>query len=137
MLTFKARAAQTINRILAEPYASLLNGILLGIETGIPKGLYEAFNLTGTSHIIVISGSNISLIAGIFLLLGQKILGKRYTPPLAMAGIIVYTFLVGADAAVSRAAVMGLVWVLAIWMSLLLQVRYRCLSIPRWFALFV
>ena len=137
MLTFKARAAQTINRILAEPYASLLNGILLGIETGIPKGLYEAFNFTGTSHIIVISGSNISLIAGIFLLLGQKILGKRYTPPLAMAGIIVYTFLVGADAAVSRAAVMGLVWVLAIWMSLLLQVRYRCLSIPRWFALFV
>lgn len=117
MLTFKARAAQTINRILAEPYASLLNGILLGIETGIPKGLYEAFNLTGTSHIIVISGSNISLIAGIFLLLGQKILGKRYTPPLAMAGIIVYTFLVGADAAVSRAAVMGLVWVLAIWVG--------------------
>jgi competence protein ComEC len=117
MLAFKARAAQTINRILAEPYASLLNGILLGIETGIPKGLYEAFNLTGTSHIIVISGSNISLIAGIFLLLGQKILGKRYAPPLAMAGIIIYTFLVGADAAVSRAAVMGLVWVLAIWVG--------------------
>ena len=114
MLTFKARASQTINRILAEPYASLLNGILLGIETGIPRGLYEAFNLTGTSHIIVISGSNISLIAGIFLLLGQKILGKRYTPPLAIVGIIIYTFLVGADAAVSRAAVMGLVWVIAI-----------------------
>jgi competence protein ComEC len=56
MLTFKAHAAQTINRILAEPYASLLNGILLGIETGIPKGLYEAFNLTGASHVIVISG---------------------------------------------------------------------------------
>ncbi|MCL4299682.1 MAG: DNA internalization-related competence protein ComEC/Rec2 [Anaerolineae bacterium] len=117
MLAFKTRAAQTINRILGEPYASLLNGILLGIETGIPKGLYEAFNLTGTSHIIVISGSNISLIAGIFLLLGQKILGKRYAPPLAMTGIIIYTFLVGADAAVSRAAVMGLVWVLAIWVG--------------------
>ncbi|HXV42516.1 MAG TPA: ComEC family competence protein, partial [Anaerolineae bacterium] len=117
MLTFKAHAAQTVNRILAEPYASLLNGILLGIETGIPKGLYEAFNLTGTSHVIVISGSNISLIAGIFLLLGQKILGKRYAPPIAIVGIILYTFLVGADAAVSRAAVMGLVWVIAIWVG--------------------
>lgn len=117
MLVFKRQASQTINRILAEPYASLLNGILLGIETGIPRALYEDFNLTGTSHIIVISGSNISLIAGIFLLLGQRAFGKRWAPPLAIAGIIIYTFLVGADAAVSRAAVMGLVWVLAIWVG--------------------
>lgn len=115
LLAFKGRASQTINRILAEPYASLLNGILLGIETGIPDQLYEQFNLTGTSHIIVISGSNISLIAGLFLLLGIKLVGKRYAPPLAIAGILVYTFLVGADAAVSRAAAMGIIWVLAIW----------------------
>jgi competence protein ComEC len=109
MLAFKARASQTINQILAEPHASLLNGILLGIETGIPEGLYEAFNLTGTSHIIVISGSNISLIAGILLLLGIRVVGKRFAPPLANAGISLYTFLVGADAAVSRAAVMGII----------------------------
>lgn len=115
LFDFKARASARINRILTEPYASLLNGILLGIETGIPKGLYESFNLTGTSHIIVISGSNIALIAGILLLLGQRVIGKRYAPPLAIAGIVVYTFLVGADAAVSRAAVMGIIWMLAIW----------------------
>ncbi|MBN1220373.1 MAG: DNA internalization-related competence protein ComEC/Rec2 [Anaerolineae bacterium] len=117
LLTFKARASQTINRILSEPYASLLNGILLGIETGIPRDLYEQFNRTGTSHVIVISGSNIAVVAGIFLLLGQRILGKRFAPPIAIIGIIIYTFLVGADAAVSRAAVMGIVWVLAIWVG--------------------
>ncbi|MCB0193022.1 MAG: DNA internalization-related competence protein ComEC/Rec2 [Anaerolineae bacterium] len=117
LLTFKHHASQTINRMMAEPYASLLNGILLGIETGIPQGLYDAFNLTGTSHIIVISGSNISLIAGIFMLLGQRLVGKRYAPPLAIIGVIIYTLLVGADAAVSRAAVMGIVWVLAIWVG--------------------
>lgn len=117
MLAFKGHASATINRILAEPYASLLNGILLGIETGIPRELYDQFNLTGTSHIIVISGSNIAVIAGLFLLLGQKLVGKRVAPPLAIAGIIIYTLLVGADAAVSRAAVMGAVWVLAIWLG--------------------
>ena len=115
IFTFKVQASQTINRILAEPYAALLNGILLGIETGIPEALYEKFNLTGASHIIVISGSNIALIAGIFLLLGQKIFGRRAAPPMAIAGIIIYTLLVGADAAVSRAAVMGTLWILAIW----------------------
>ena len=81
LFAFKARASETINRILAEPYASLLNGILLGIETGIPRALYEEFNLTGTSHVIVISGSNIALIAGILLLLDRRVIGKRYAPP--------------------------------------------------------
>jgi competence protein ComEC len=115
MYAFKAGASRSINRILTEPYAALLNGILLGIETGIPTDLYEAFNLTGTSHIIVISGSNISLIAGLLLLMGQKTAGKRYAPPLALIGISLYTLLVGADAAVSRAAFMGGLWVLAVW----------------------
>jgi competence protein ComEC len=115
MYHFKDRAAAAINQILAEPHASLLNGILLGIEAGIPPALYEQFNLTGTSHVIVISGSNISLIAAIFLLLGTRVVGRRYAPPLAIIGIVLYTFLVGADAAVSRAAAMGLIFVLAIW----------------------
>ncbi len=114
LLAFKTQASQTINRILSEPYASLLNGILLGIETGIPRGLYEEFNLTGTSHIIVISGSNISLVAVILLVLGQRVVGKRLAPPLAIVGIIIYTLLVGADAAVQRAAVMGIIGVVAI-----------------------
>ncbi len=117
ILTFKVRASQTINHILSEPQASLLNGILLGVETSIPRTLYEQFNLTGTSHVIVISGSNIALIAGIFLLLGQHIIGKRYAPPLAIVGVIVYTFLVGADAAVSRAAVMGITFLVSIWVG--------------------
>jgi competence protein ComEC len=115
LFAFKTRASETLNHILPEPYASLLNGILLGLETGIPRDLYESFSLTGSSHIIVISGSNIALIAGIFLLLGQRLIGKRYAPPLAIVGIIIYTFLVGADAAVSRAALMGIVLMLAVW----------------------
>ncbi len=100
----------------------MLNGILLGIETGIPRGLYEDFNLTGTSHIIVISGSNISLVAGLLLLAGGLVVGKRFAPPLALAGILLYTLLVGADAAVQRAAVMGSLWVLAIWTDILKRV---------------
>jgi len=113
LYSFKTNASNTINRILAEPYASLLNGILLGIETGIPSDLYDQFNLTGTSHIIVISGSNISLIAGIFLLIGQQLLGRFRAVPLAIVGVMLYTILVGADAAVLRAAVMGTVWLWA------------------------
>jgi competence protein ComEC len=63
LYAFKARAQQTITQILPEPYAALLTGILLGVESGIPRALYERFNATGTSHIIVISGNNFAFIA--------------------------------------------------------------------------
>jgi len=55
MLTFKETASLTINRILAEPYASLLNGILLGIETGIPRAWDESKTLYPSSNIPSIS----------------------------------------------------------------------------------
>jgi competence protein ComEC len=58
LYTFKARAQATTAKILPEPYAALLTGILLGVETGIPRDLYDRFNATGTSHLIVISGFN-------------------------------------------------------------------------------
>jgi competence protein ComEC len=53
---------QSIYRIYPDPEASLLAGILLGIESGIAPEVREAFNRTGTTHIIAISGFKIPLI---------------------------------------------------------------------------
>ena len=111
----KTRAHQVINRSLPEPQAALLSGILLGVESGIPKELYQDFSATGASHVIVISGSNIALVMGILLLVGQKIIGKRKATGLAVVGVILYTIMVGAEASVTRAAIMGLIYVGAIY----------------------
>ncbi len=113
LLGFKRRAQGVIALILHEPQAALLTGILLGIETGIPADLMEAFSATGTAHIIAISGFNISIIAGLFSRLSTRLFGKRRAMPVALAGIIVYTILVGASAAVVRAAIMGCLYVIA------------------------
>jgi competence protein ComEC len=123
LYTFKARGQGTIAQILPEPYAALLSGILLGVETGIPQNLYEQFNTTGTSHIIVISGFNIAIVAGLLMLAGSKAVGKRRAVPLALAGIVLYTLLVGADAAVVRAAIMGCLYVLALYFGRQAEVR--------------
>jgi competence protein ComEC len=56
MLDLKQRAQTTIGRILPEPEASLLAGILLGSEGGILPELKADFKATGTSHVIAISG---------------------------------------------------------------------------------
>ncbi len=56
----RTRGERFINRTLPEPYAALADGILLGIGAAIPKELIDQFNLTGTSHVLVISGQNVS-----------------------------------------------------------------------------
>ncbi|MBM3273076.1 DUF4131 domain-containing protein [Candidatus Kaiserbacteria bacterium] len=54
--TLKARALAAIAETFPEPQGSLLSGILLGVESGIPASLKDAFRATGTSHIVAISG---------------------------------------------------------------------------------
>lgn len=105
--TFKDKALENIYLIFPDPEASLLAGILLGVDTGLPKDLQQAFKDTGTAHIIAISGFNIAIIAGLFTTLFSRILGLTRGSIVALLGIAFYTFLVGADAAVVRAAIMG------------------------------
>ena len=107
------RSERLLNRLLPEPYAALANGMLLGIEAGIPDELYEKFNLTGTSHVIVISGSNVALVTGVLMALGIRLFGKRGALWPTLGGLALYTFLVGGDAAVMRAALMGGLFVVA------------------------
>lgn len=116
---YKQSALKTTYRLWPDPEASFLAGILLGDENGIPKGLYDAFRDTGTAHIIVISGFNITLLVGMLVglfsrLLGRGKFGVRRAAGVALVGIAAYTVLVGAEAAVVRAAIMGGLTLLAV-----------------------
>jgi competence protein ComEC len=53
---FRQHARKTIRKLFPDPEASLLEGILIGIESGISPEVRETFNRTGTTHIIAISG---------------------------------------------------------------------------------
>ncbi len=103
----RERLHLTVERLFPEPEAALLSGILLGIEGGISPQVEAAFNATSTTHIIAISGFNITIVAGLFLGLFSRVLGTRRAVFAAGAGILLYTILVGASPAVVRAAVMG------------------------------
>ena len=107
MYAIKDRSLENIYKIFPDPESSLLAGVLLGVDTGLTSELQQAFKNTGTAHIIAISGFNISIIAGIFFAFFSKFLGPRRGSVLAILGIAFYTLLVGADAAVVRAAIMG------------------------------
>ena len=103
----RRQAAYILDVTLPPPYAALAQGILLGIESGIPRSLYRDFNATGTSHIIVISGFNIAIVTGLILALLAPLLGRRRAALVAIVGVALYVLFVGADAAVLRAGIMG------------------------------
>lgn len=109
----KDKMLQNTYRLFNDPESSLLAGILLGVDTGLTKDLQNAFKNTGTAHIIAISGFNIAIIAGIFFSMFKTIFGERLGAVFAILAIAFYTFLVGADAAVVRAALMGCISLLA------------------------
>jgi competence protein ComEC len=113
LYAFRRRAFETLQILFPEPESALLSGILLGEESTIPAPLVDAFKRTGTSHIVAISGFNISIIAGIFLSLAKRLPRRIPGWLAAVLGIGLYTVLVGASASVVRAAIMGGMAVLA------------------------
>lgn len=113
ILRVKARAQASINRALPDPQAALLSGILLGNDNGLPPSLDEDFQRTGMTHIIAISGFNISLLIVLLLALAKPLLSPRGAALAALVGVALYTILVGADASVVRAAMMGSLYLLS------------------------
>ena len=105
--TFKEKAIDHVYRIFPDPEASLLAGILLGNDNGLPATLLQAYKNTGTAHIIAISGFNIAIIASLFVTIFSRLLGPRRGAVAAVLGIATYTILVGASPSVLRAAFMG------------------------------
>ena len=103
----KASLLEHTYRIFQDPEASLLAGILFGVDTGLSRKLKDAFKNTGTAHIIAISGFNIAIIAGVFHSIFKNIFGARWGALVAIVAVFLYSFLVGGDAAVIRAAIMG------------------------------
>lgn len=98
-----------IERHVRSPEAGLTAGMLLGEKTVLDAPTRDALNATGTTQHVVISGWNISIVIGLFAALGRNLsLRRRRVWALAaLATVVVYTFAVGADLSVVRAAVMG------------------------------
>ncbi len=110
---FKDKAQETIKSLLPNPHAALLSGILLGNDNELSPDLDDAFRRTGMTHIIAISGFNIAILAAILLGVSRPIAGLRGSAWVALIGVAFYTVLVGADAAVVRAAIMGGLFIIA------------------------
>ena len=101
---------------LAEPQASLFAAIILGSRRGIPAILNDKFNLTGTAHLIAISGLNITIIAAILMSICLNLyLSRKKSFWLISIFLIFYLIIIGFPASAVRAGMMGWLAILAIY----------------------
>ena len=108
MYQFKAAFEAKLNQIYPEPHASFMAGLLIGSRRSIPQNVMDNFNTVGLTHIIAISGYNIALVIALITGLFGSLLPRRWQFPVAFIFVVAFTLLVGANAAVVRAAIMGL-----------------------------
>lgn len=97
------RAAE---RLWPEPEAGLALGLTLGVAPNASPELSAAFKRSGLSHIIVLSGYNLSVVAAA-LGAALSVLGSRLAAGGGLLGLVVFTGLAGGAAATVRAALMA------------------------------
>ena len=113
IFAFKNAFESSVGRSIAEPNAAFISGILLGSRSQIPQDVKDAFARTSMTHILAISGYNIAIIAWLisefFLLFFRRPTAFWFS----LLGVALFTVLTGAQASVIRAAIMGMLVLLA------------------------
>jgi competence protein ComEC len=87
---------------------ALLEGLLIGERRQLPPSLLADFRRAGVYHVLAISGFNVALVAGsAFLLFRLARLPAPLAAGLALATLVAFAAVVGGQASVLRATVMG------------------------------
>lgn len=112
VFTFKGMMIARINELFTEPSASLVAGILVGQRRSIPQEILDDFNTTGLTHILAVSGYNVSMMITVFGYLLKGAARRRRTAGmfLGVLGLVAFT---GFSSSVLRAAWMGCITLLA------------------------
>ncbi|MFZ2523148.1 MAG: ComEC/Rec2 family competence protein [Minisyncoccia bacterium] len=109
-LLFRVKQAFTdsISKALPEPESSLLGGLLLGSKQSLGKDLLTEFQKTGVSHIVVLSGYNIAIVAKNMMSL-FSFLPNNLSFSVGAVSVVLFTALSGGGASATRASIMVLV----------------------------
>jgi competence protein ComEC len=92
---------------LPEPHASLMAGITFGAKSTLEENFWEKLKSTGTLHVVVASGMNVTMLAGFLLGVFTLVLPRKKVVPLILLGIWVYVLIIGFEAPIVRAAIMA------------------------------
>ncbi|HQK93437.1 MAG TPA: ComEC/Rec2 family competence protein [Armatimonadota bacterium] len=103
------RLVRTMPRASPSLTTDLMLSAVAGLQSvQLPRSIEDDFRRAGTIHILVVSGTQVAVLAGVVLALTRGPGPWRWVGACACVPLIAaYTLLVGPEASVSRAALMG------------------------------
>ncbi len=105
---FRKQSNDLIKKIFSQPQAGIVSAMTLAIKSDLSEEILEAFNKTGTRHIIAISGMHMAIVALALMYLLLAIgLNRNHAFYFALLGIAFFVILVGFPPSAVRAAIMA------------------------------
>lgn len=113
LFKLKEKIVLSFKKVLAPEKAAFLAGITLGERAEFSKEFKEKMSKSGTTHLVALSGYNITVIGIAISAFFGWFLSRRWAFCLSIAAIVGFVLMTGAEASVVRAAIMGGIALLA------------------------
>lgn len=128
LYAIRDRVEKSFTQVFTPESATLMTGLVLGKSGGFSKDFSEKLKATGTTHIVALSGYNISIIIKYALAALSLVINRRYGIWLCVAIVIGFVVMTGAEASVVRAAVMATIMIIAEQSGRMYSVRNAILA---------
>lgn len=113
---FKNTITTRLQYSMPAPEGFIVSAMLFGNGASIPQNIWDMFRVTGTTHLLVISGMHIIFLANVLLWLCTFFpIPRRASLVLTAGFLLLYVGLAGFQSATVRALVFGLVMFCAEW----------------------
>ncbi|HEX4104159.1 MAG TPA: ComEC/Rec2 family competence protein [Candidatus Paceibacterota bacterium] len=113
MIDLKLAIIARFKSLLSADDAAFLAGVLFGAKGDISQALKGALSLTGTTHLVAVSGYKITLVILAAGTLMRRFLSRRATFLGTACCLVLYILMVGNAASAIRAAIMGFITLVA------------------------
>jgi competence protein ComEC len=124
----RRRISDLITRTAGNGVEEILKALIIGDQSGISDKQREAFNRTGTGHLLAVSGLNFAVIATFCFFSLQRLLSripyllqkawvKKTAAVLTLPPVFIYALISGMSASVQRALIMVFVFLMTFWVK--------------------
>ncbi len=118
LATVRRWGEETIARFIAPPASGLMAGLLFGGDDGMSRVWQDAFAATGLTHIVAVSGYNVTVIAhAVIVLLVFFGAWRTHATWGAIIAIVAFVLMIGAPASAVRAGIMGVAILLLLYIG--------------------
>jgi competence protein ComEC len=113
LLKIKEKLYSIMRSLFASDKGALLGGLLFGITRDMSDAFLEAMRKSGTTHLVALSGYNILIIVKLVNHAFREWIGRKVSFTLTVIFITSFVLMVGGEASIVRAAIMGALLLIA------------------------